>query len=113
MLARYDEYMTEHPPTSPEKVPIARPAPPPKPERSIRSEPPPGRRRQVSQEPTKSILIPRLKYDNTFHAEAALEFVIECNRFVQQLSDRISELERAVSVLHARIVELEVYYDLE
>jgi hypothetical protein len=109
MLTLHDQYMAELPP---ERVASPPPVPPPKPVRRTQERGPPTRR-LVNDEPKKSILVPRLKYDKTFQTEAALEFVLECNRFMQQLSDRISELERAVSILLARIVELEVYYGLE
>jgi hypothetical protein len=91
-----------------------------KPEKTVRIEPQVekpvvSRRRATSDDsqPRRLISVPRLKFDKTFHMESALEFVVDCNRFVVQLSDRISELERATSILLSRIDELEKYYGLE
>jgi hypothetical protein len=69
-------------------------------------------RRKPDGTPKKVFLIPRLKNDKTFSMQPALDFLVECNRFVNDMSDRFTEMERAVSVLNARIDELEVFYGL-
>jgi hypothetical protein len=60
----------------------------------------------------KVIVIPRLRYDQTFDVAQVIDFLKDCNDFVLQLSDRLSEMERAVCILMARIGELEEYYQV-
>lgn len=55
----------------------------------------------------KEITIPRLKYDSTFDMKNALNILKECNDFVLKVSDRLSELERAISIMAFKIAELE------
>jgi hypothetical protein len=57
--------------------------------------------------------MPRLTNDQTLSLATALDFVFEGNRFVNDLLDRFPEMARAVSVLNARIDELEVFYGLD
>jgi hypothetical protein len=57
--------------------------------------------------------MPRPKYDRAFSMGAAVEFLTNANRFVNDFSDRFTEMEKAVIVLSAAIRELEVFYGLE
>jgi hypothetical protein len=61
----------------------------------------------------KVVVVPRLRFDRQCEGEAMVGFLTECNRFVWELSERIGEMERAVSILYARIVELERFYQLD
>jgi hypothetical protein len=69
-------------------------------------------RKKPEERVRKVIMIPRLRYDQTFDVVLVVNFLKECNDFILQLSDRLMEMERAVCVLMARIGELEEYYQV-
>lgn len=58
------------------------------------------------------VTIPRLKYDATFNTKKALDFITTCNKFIWELSERISEMERALTILNRKLDEIEQYYGL-
>lgn len=57
------------------------------------------------------VLIPRLKLDKSFDLKEALNVIQRCNEFVIQVTEKISELERAVSIMSFKIAELSKLYD--
>ncbi|KAH0790617.1 hypothetical protein GPJ56_005472 [Histomonas meleagridis] len=58
----------------------------------------------------EKIEIPRLIYDETFDPTAATQFLVTANKFVLEVSERLSEMERAVSIMSRRLAELEKIY---
>ena len=59
---------------------------------------------------TIEVVIPKLKFDSTFDVKKALHTLESCNKFVNQVSDRLYEIERALSILTFKVSELEKYY---
>lgn len=55
----------------------------------------------------KEVTLPRLKYDESFDMKKALDILQECNNFVLMVSDRLTEMERALSIMTFKIAELE------
>ncbi|KAH0796060.1 hypothetical protein GPJ56_000128 [Histomonas meleagridis] len=65
---------------------------------------------QHSEPKGKKVEIPRLIYDDTFDATKAVNFLKIANNFVLEVSERINEMERAVSIMSLRLAELENLY---
>ena len=58
----------------------------------------------------KNIVIPRLKYDEDFNVERAVKFIQSANEFINHVSDRLDDIERAMSIMSFRLSELEKIY---
>lgn len=58
----------------------------------------------------KNIVIPRLKYDEDFNVERAVKFLQSANEFINHVSDRLDDIERAMSIMSFRLSELEKIY---
>lgn len=56
---------------------------------------------------TKEVIIPRLKYDVSFDMKNALDVLQKCNQFVLDVSEKLTEMERALSIMAFKIAELE------
>jgi hypothetical protein len=71
----------------------------------------PTRRKQSSEEKARRVVIvPRLRMERPFPLEEAVEFLRDCNQFVRLLSERIAEMEKAITILLTRIKELDKAY---
>lgn len=55
----------------------------------------------------KEVIIPRLKYDVSFDMKNALDVLQKCNQFVLDVSEKLTEMERALSIMAFKIAELE------
>ncbi|OHT03104.1 hypothetical protein TRFO_06742 [Tritrichomonas foetus] len=64
----------------------------------------------VKNRATCEVTIPRLKYDSTFNVKSALATLESCNKFVITVSQRLEELERALSIMSIKVSELEKFY---
>lgn len=57
------------------------------------------------------VVVPRLTFDSTFNVKQSLDILQKCNAFVLDVSNKLTELERAVSIMAYKISELEQYYE--
>lgn len=68
------------------------------------------RKPQSSGNNTKNIVIPRLKYEGDFDVERAVRFIQSANEFINHVSVRLNDIERAMSIMSFRLSELEKVY---
>lgn len=65
---------------------------------------------QTKQTDPNAPIIPRLVLDESFSLPVALEFLQKCNQFVWEISDRLTEMERALTIINRKLDEIEVFY---